>query len=216
MAYRRKTKRSYRRRTAKVSTQKVRRIVTNMAEKKYYDFANLDVTPVLSSYTFVSLLGAIQQGSTASTRIGNKIFVHSIEVNYCMTPLITMPAGGAICRIGMYHNKEAVGILPTSGQTFLENSVESTRYTPMINRITLPRDRKMTMVITGTNGAATVAVGPKMCGSFKIYPKKKIDFFANNGNVGDLYKDDYGVFYFCTDATSCNMAMTAKVIYSDA
>ena len=186
-----------------------------MAEKKFF-YTATGVSPLPVTWTFESFLDGIIQGSTASTRIGNKILIHGIQVKVIMAPLTTMPAIGSICRLVIYHNKETVSAVPVSANVFTSNTVTALRNITLLPRLAIKRDMTQAMMVTSQNGAgANLTVGPANVMSMSIYPKKIVDFQSNAGTVTDLFKNDFGIGYICSAAASCTITFEVNVIFSD-
>lgn len=193
----------------------------NMAEKKYFESTLTYNGATANTWDgmWQSALAGISQGTGATNRIGNKIYVHSIRFNVFMKP--AAPAAGGVpnpmCRCVIYHNKEAVGNLPASTPSvFAANLIESPRYVPLLNRYAILRDYTHSMFTGAVDGSGYYVVGPRMIFSWVVQPRKKIDYQSNAGTISDLYKDDYGVGCFMTNANTCTMDIRVQVIFSDA
>jgi len=197
-----------------MTTRRVRRIITTLAEKKYFDIS-VGSFNMTAAWVFDSLLDGIQIGQLATNRIGNKICVEKIEVHVLMSPLTTLNAEGCMCRLVLYHNKETVGALPVSANVFTTDTVSSTRNMVLKPRVTIKKDMTHTMVATGSNAGSTISVGPMGMMSFTIYPKKVIDFQSSTPSIVDLFKDDFGIGWIASAASSCKMQYTAQVVFTD-
>lgn len=217
-ARRRKAPKKAPRRATRVAAPLVRRVVMNMAEKKYFENTILSSTTVGTTWMFHSALAGITQGTAAYNRIGNKIFVHSIKFMVYITPNANEVASSNIrCRCAIYHNKEAVGALPTGSAVFTSDSIFGLRYQPLLSRYTIVKDTLHTMVAGAQGNAAnTYALGPQGQFVVTVYPKKRIDFSSNAGTISDLFKDDYGMCCVSSNTTQCNMSVWVQVIFSDA
>lgn len=200
---------------SKISIPRIRKIMYTTSETKFND-QTLTTGPSLTTWGFASPCFFIQQGTAANQRIGNKIYVKSIQFSCYMVPLVTMTGAGVLCRFVVYHNKETVGALPTGLRIFVSDDVRSLRNTSNVPRFSILRDMTHSMVITSTNAATVNGVGPTKLVQFTIYPKKVIDFTGTTGTIADLLKHDYGIGFCCSQAAACNVDVICKVQYSDA
>lgn len=191
-----------------------------MAEKKYKDFLLAANDINVGTWVFKSALveSNILQGVTASTRTGNKIYVHSIEWFICCTPIVTMPTSGTQLRLFTYHNKDTNGVLATGVQVFNTDSIITLRNTDFKQKYVLSNEHMMSFVPTATNAATVSAVGPVQCVRIMQYVKKNIQFTATTANIADLLTDDYGLCYCAGNwsPVAINIAYKAKILFSDA
>jgi len=195
---------------------RVRKVVQSLAEKKFFDITTQSITFLNTWTTIDNFICQITQGTTASNRIGNKIFVHSIEVSLVVTPQVAMSVAGCFCRIAFVHNKETNYVATDPLSIFNLNVVTSLRNTPNNAKYTMLRDFQHVMVPTGTDSTGVVkTVGPALFTTFKIFPKKRIDFVANTGLVADLMKDNWSLLYCADSSTGCTGTYRVKVIFSD-
>lgn len=189
----------------------IKRVVMSMEEKKYFD---LDAFyQVGNSWNFTPLLAGIIQGTAATNRLGDKIFVHAIHITIRIDPGAPgVGTQGTVCRYGVAHNKQAnnTGMTGLNG-VFDANNVVANRFVPLMHRYSVLHDAVHTMVqTTGT------AVGPPLVRQISIYPKKRIEFTSNAGTVSDLASDDYNFFSISDDpAGCCAMTVRSKVVFSD-
>lgn len=213
--YRRKTKKA---RLARVTKPVVKRIMNNMLEKKskltsLQVGANPDGT-----WDFFSGLTGITQGTTASTRIGNRITVTSIRFTVMITLNAVSSPAGALCRCILYHNKEAVGAVPAVYGIFDQDNILANRNVAQLPRYSILRDYTHQLTPTAYDAAnSNFAYGPPIKFVWTIYPRKVINFDGNSGTITDLFKDDYG--FACAMAGPggvCAMTVDAKVMFTDA
>jgi len=195
---------------------RVKRVIQNLAEKKFY---SLDVASAAMpvTWTFRSFLGSIQQGTTASTRIGNKIRVHRITWSFLLTPsAVAGVADGCTGRIVVIHNKETNATVPTgSGDVFEGNQVYAQRFVPLMSRVSILKDVQHSMVTTGVNAGTPASAGPQACFAITIYPNKVIEYQNNTASVVALFKDDYQLGMTCTDASTCFCEYSIQVVFTD-
>lgn len=222
------------RRQAKVSAPRVRKIVLSMNEKKYKE-GSFSMA-VGTSWMFMSLLAGatgdpaavtwtttpfrIGQGNDANTRIGNKIFLHAVRLSFVITPSGNNHGNldGDTCRCILYHNKEAAGIqVPSSSSVFSTQTIDSPRYIPLKTRYTIVKDALHTFVPIATDqgGASTTfTLAPVGSYAFTIYPKKKIEYTSTTGALSEIFKDDYGLGCIARKGY-CTMTCQVQLIYSD-
>jgi len=193
---------------------RVRRIIQSVAENKFIDLV-LAPAAMPTTWTFASVIFPIVLGQNASQRIGNKIFVKSIQFSWRMSPLAPQPnAGGCIMRMIVYHNKECRGSLITVADLFASTDIGALRSTTKQPACSILKDITSTGVSTG--GGTTS--GPQTLTMFSVKVNKRIDFVGSTlttGAIADLLKDDYGFGMICDVAAACNMQGNIKVIYTD-
>lgn len=219
IAYTKKRKYSTRK-AVTVSIPKLRRIMQQVPELKFYE-ATLANTPT-STWAFSSFLTGIQQGTAlgtiplANNRIGNKIFVKYIELMVGFTPTVTAgQTSGGVCRCVVYHNNAAAGLSIAGADVFSPNTYAGLRYTPGTSRISLKRDRTHVFVPVATNAANVSAAAPIVLYKMRIRINKEIAYVSNNGTASDLIKDDYGFGCCANNGTTCTMSVNYKVVFTD-
>lgn len=186
-------------------------MMMNLNEKKFFDFTSGTIVGA-ATWKMSSEVGKIVQGTTASNRLGNKIYIHSIEwLVKCFCNIGSMPTGGTNSRFIIWHDKEAVGTDPAALQIFTVDNMQSLRATPYLAKISVLRDMLCSQVLTTTTTA-----GPEMLHTFKIFPKKVINYIGNTAAVADLLKDNYGLGYSCNLGGATSIIYTTKIVFSDA
>lgn len=191
----------------------------NMAEKKFWTADLMVDANVPDTWNFMSALGAIVQGTSASNRIGNKIFLHAIQYMITIGPGNPQNTVAHLrCRCILYHNKEAVGTYPTGAALFTPDSILGLRNQTLLNRYAVQRDVVHVMATGAYNATGNLNIlGPQTQFRWTVTPKKRIDYSSNTGvNVADLYKDDYGIACIASTANICKMSVRVTVIFSDA
>lgn len=226
-SFKRKSRRTFKPK-AKVSAARVRRIVYNMAEKKYF---NQSVgTPgvphtMAATWTFFSALtsnltsgsvAGLVPGTGAFNRLGNKILLKSITYTIFITPTATAGmADGCTCRVVLYHNTEASGTAPTGLTMFTTDTVYANRNVDYLSKMSLQRDMVHSMVALSNNAGTVNTVGPGKLFKVTVYPNKVIDFTNTTGSISDLLKHDYGIGFCATESTGCNMICNMQTIFTD-
>lgn len=225
-----------RRRTlrAKISVPRFRKLTYNMQEKKYLDYKVTGLACNTSGMCQSLLYGTsilwgggstvapdpagLSQGTSASTRIGNKIYLHSITVtmNIFGTAAAAGAALGCAMRWGIYHNKECNGVQLTWAQIFNDAQAFANRSIPYKPKVTLLKDRVDSIVVTGTDSTGAVkTVGPNTLHKCAVYPKKVISYSSGTSTIADILKDDYGLYMICQASSTMNMNFAVQIIYSD-
>lgn len=204
----------------KISVPRLRKVMTQIAEKKCFTSPVVTVGVPAVTWTFDSFLDGIQQGTALGQRIGNQITLKAIHVFIQMVPYApaAVAAGaavatGGICRMALYHNKEAVGALP-SGSMMTFNDYTGVVLYQQKPRLTLVKERQCHFVIT-SQGATQSTAGPAMQVRMSIYPKTKIDYVSNAGTASDLIKHDYGMGIVANNANVCTMQYYFMVEFTD-
>lgn len=223
MAYTKKaSKRRKTTRATKVSLPRVKRILQNALERKFVNNTELVTNPaggyasyVPATWTFISALAGLAQGSGASNRVGNRIFLRCIRFTIECSPLADTAKTGAYCRMVIYHNKEAVGALPTATAVFSINEVQSARNLTLTKRYRILKDVTHHMVVTGNNATTVIASGPVQLMTLVCYPKKQIDFQSNAATISDLFKDDFGIAFCANYASNCQLKIQTQIEFSD-
>lgn len=227
MAGRTYKKKTYKRRKTTTMVRQMKRFGISVPELKTYSTSGsypvaTTVWQYFSCLAMVATGGcpkvSINQGTDASSRIGNRIFVKKIEVMIMMTPGTSMPAGGTQCRAVMYHNKECNGTLIASTDLWDYDQLMTTRLQARLAKASVLKDHSKSMIVTGTDSTGVIkAVGPTCMAHFIVYPKKTINYVGNTtaGAITDLLKDDYGFGYCALNATSVSIAVALKVSFTD-
>jgi len=190
-----------------MTVPRVRRVIMSMSEKKVANYAiNTRAVPgglgatwaAVSFFNGPAAITGIQQGTTASTRIGNKIRISKISWSFAFLPMAAVDAsGGNTCRFIIYHNKQTNGTLVATADIFQSNQVTSQRNINGLQKVTVLRDQTMAMVPT----SATTS-GPTYPLTGAIYPNKIIQYTGNTATIADMLVHDYG-FAVISDAASC-------------
>lgn len=186
--------------------------MNNMAEKKFFDYTG--VTPFTSTVAWITAsdLFRIVNGNAATQRIGNRIFLHSVEwIVHCTCITAQIPNNGEMSRMIVWHNKEAAGTLPAGTDLFVQNLIGSARNSSTLPRYQVLRDMMCPMVST----TATTS-GPVYMSRMKIFPRKMIDYQLNGTSQADILKHDYGVGFASKTAGTCTFYYTVKFTFSDA
>jgi len=193
------------------------RIIRNpVAELKYL---NNTIAADFSSaaWAFGTLL-ACQQGTSATQRLGNKIFLKFIEIRgsmVCKTGIASSQLG-ILCRFIVYHNKQANGALPTGANgVFDADNINSNRYLPLLSRYAVLKDMSHSFPVYNNSGD-TITASQLMQFHVVIPCYKVIHYQSNAGTVSDLATDDFGVGLITNLNASCSYSLTCKATFSDA
>jgi len=200
-----------------ISKARIKKVVMNMAEKKYFNQTLFSGSLSAITWTFGSFLAGLQQGTAATNRIGNVIRVHAIYAQVVIdTTVASVNTGGSVCKWIVYHNKEAVGAVPTGAQIYDADNFSALRNVILMPRFKVMREGSHSMVVTSaTTVPGNYSTGPAHMFMVAIYPKKKIDYQSNAGTISDLFKDDYGFGFVAGHANCCSFTVKTKVVFSD-
>lgn len=222
MAYGRKRavsrKRSaFRKRAAKVSVPRLRRIIGYQPEVKFLD-TTISYSPISTSFQITGMLGPIVQGATANTRVGNRIFLRWMEVTVMCEPIAgaTFPISGMLCRFGVVHAKEVNNTNMNVSQIWYDAALyPSARNSTHLPKYRIVRDMTHSMVPTAVNAGTTTGAGPFHMTRWRI-PVNKTIVYSTSGSAGslDLVKDDFG-FFSAGSATGCNCVARVKLCFND-
>lgn len=224
MALSRSSKRQRRDTVAKRRIASVtKRVLRQQLEKKYFN-TDLYSGTAPDSWTFRSAIAGLQQGSTATTRIGDKIRIHKIEFMVSIEPLpVANTESGSRCRVILYHNKQANGAVPTAANgVFDSDEILSLRYHPKLPQYTVLKDYVHNMSImsaafdSGTSTTLPLTAGPPIQFKWVIYPKTPIAFTSSAGTISDILRDDYGLGFVGDESDCCNIEVITKVTFTDA
>lgn len=231
MAYKRR-RTTYRRRTtfkrtarppARRFARSVRRVVNTIAEEKYYAINGLLNANSAVTWQFASALQGLVQGTTQTTRLGNRIYVKRLELSVTLGANVGMGLNGSICRFVVYHNRNTggtgsalSGLLITYDQLFDTNTFDALRAINQKGRATILKDGVYPMMATSSNAGTTVVTtsGPVNF-RVRIPINKTIVYNGNAGTIADLITDDYGVGFCSDDAACCQIYIRSKVIFTD-
>lgn len=208
-------KRATRKRIAAVT----RRVVNRMAEVKTWAIHSTSNWTSAATWQFGSAITGMgtdlfQQGTAANQRIGDTITLRKITFMITLRPLTNIPVNGSICRVVLYHNKQANYAKPSPTAVFDSDTFNTDRNQAQIKRFSILKDYSHAMVVTGNNAGSTYSVGPPVYFMWTIYPKKKIQYTANNGTINDVLLDDYGYGY-CADGACCYVDIATKMYFTD-
>lgn len=192
-----------------------------MNEKKFYD-STLSAQTMNTAWQNIDFLHGITQPAigtgttTANTRVGNKIIVHSIEFIITCYATAAISGAGATCRFALVHNKETNGAVITAADVWQGNGYDSLRATATQPKYSVLRDEYHSMLGTANNAGTMVAFGPTKLMRWKVYPRKQIDFISSTGAIADVLKDNYTLMHVANNATGCQFNLHLKVVFSDA
>jgi hypothetical protein len=169
--------------------------------------------PILCDWNATPTLGdGIVQGTSANTRIGNRVKLQGIDIIVRITSIpANVGTAGSFCRMAVIHDKRSNGSgLPTGSNVFttdnylgVPNPVQEERYTVSQDSV------HQMMLTTSTTG------GPE--GLFKIHiPHKSIiEYNGTNGRLGDIVGSNYFLGFVSDDADCCLIQAQATVHYTD-
>lgn len=193
-------RRKYRARITRPWFNKVRKVVTNLAEAKFKDerMSNPIFMGGGSQSLTLSLMNNILQGTTsdASTRVGNRIFVKGIWMSVKIIPNTAEQDGMRIpsfCRILVLKNKEGVAglanifeVLTANGQSSTSASWTSAyRNSLFYKKYQVLSDRVHQMSPGATSGTNTLS-GPGGVATWYIPINRQFNYRASSAVAGNF------------------------------
>lgn len=199
--------------------QYVKRVAFSIAERKYIDTA---ISVTVGTTPTVTVLNALAQGTSDSTRIGGKIAIHSIEAHLVVVSAAgtAQPATGDLCFTGLILDKDCKGAAPAVTAMYSGNFPPSAvRVAATMKRFKLLRSHTCPTMLMGTApGTGSPANPPQGITMLKAFgPPLKVPYGGNAGTVADINQN--GLFFICStylQASTCSMYGTIRVWYSDA
>jgi len=197
-----------------------------MAEHKYFDML-IDVnkasvaTKMKTTVEYLSILDGINQGITASTRVGNRIRVSRVEASFDVQPDTNNPML-SLMRLMFVHNADCGSAAPSFSDMFHPGSKDymSLQAPEFMSKYKLKRDYLhsiTTVAIRPDNNSATS--GPRTNVRFKFPFNKVITYRATGGAAGttptNMTKDDLYLAWVATEADCCQFQGTVRVYYTD-
>lgn len=218
----------------------VRKVAINVAERKYIDYPLLQFTIGNTANAFcISLLNGIPQGTTAadaSTRIGNKIYIRAIQLNFNIYGTVLMAAGGGSCRLVVVNNREGAKNMVAHSELFVGAQVPSARNTPYLAKYAVKLDKVHSLATYSGTPGTSATTGPQGLGSITIPINRNYSYVSatiaggttNYGTplvmavpnyllaVTNMLKDDLQLLIESDVSNCCNINLGIKVIWSDA
>lgn len=184
-------------------------------ETKYVDIASAG-TYSGTAWGYVTLC-ALAQGTGATNRMGNKIFLKRIIIHMRMDCQTTSASTtGPTCRTVLYCNKEAKGALPAAVPSiFATDGITAVRSTPHLPQYDVLRDDMHNFPVYQSSGTTSVQSSRSHTIRWDVPVYKVIDYQSNAGTISDLLKRDYGLALIASAATSCGYVLNAKLLFSD-
>lgn len=195
----------------------VKRVVNNLAEKKFFRITASPVSAV-ANWTFVHELYNIVNGTAATNRIGNRIKVQYIDWLITIVPSATVDAaGGSSCRVIFWHDRDCRGTSPVGDQVFTTNTYNDVRNPLYKSRYSIQAQRVHNMTVISNNAGATYATGPTAHIAYRQKINKTLEYLTSTPAITDLYKDNYGMAFSADSSTGCcALTWKATVYFTDA
>lgn len=219
MAYRR---RSFRRRRG-VSRKRIaavtRRVINSQLEKKFFNKTLYSGIPANTTWLMDSAIAGLQQGTTASTRLGNKVKLVRIEFSIAINPTSNpaMLSSGSKCRVILYHNRQTNGVQTDGATLFDANTILSLRNVPNMPKLSVLKDyvHNMSVLTVNPSTAAPMSSGPPIQFKWVIHPKQVISFITNATDITAMLTHDYGIGFCADDAGCCEVSVLTKLVFCD-
>jgi len=168
-----------------------------------------------TQWRFHNPLIGIVQGTTNTTRIGNKIRVQRIEYNVMTFPFAVSNIG-SLCKLMCVHDKLARGTAPTGDTIFITNDMNESRNPNFKNRYTTGPSAMHSMVVLTTNAGTPVSNGPMNMVKLVQKVNKVVEYGSDTATLADIYKDNYALGYIGTVNLCCQLQIDAVVFFTDA
>lgn len=202
-------------------TAPVRRIITNYAEKKFIDMPLVDNTITPAWEFWGSLFDAIPQGTSANTRIGNKIYVTKVNIRFTIRGQATMAVDGNLVRVVLFKDVAANGKAVTWHDLFHADALVSTRSSVFNSNVSLIKDITLGQHVTalaatsGTTSAAGAYYSAPRVVDWTVYPKMIVDYDSSTSGVASILKNNMGIGYVGLSATAAYISGYIKVEFTD-
>lgn len=199
----------------KLTVPRLKRMIYTTQELKHKEF-DIPGFAVGINWALDSVLETIQQGTASNERIGDRIYVKSIQVSFYMQCIpATFDKAGAICKVLLYHNKQAAGNLIQATTMFTGDDFWAHRNLTRMPAVSIPSLRSSSMFVTSIDAAGN-AFSPPSVITLRIAPRKVIEYTGTTGTVADLLRDDYGYGVVCNTPTSMAVTIRGTITYYDA
>lgn len=166
-----------------------------------WKFLDLHASFSVSTTPALILVNGMQQGTSASTRVGSKIAIRSLEYrSYLQSPSGT--GDEQLCRIMFILDRQPNGAAPTAITDILvESTVTSPRNLANRKRFKIMWDKTYTI---GDPAGENVNTGCPTSRFLKFYMKfrRPIVVDYNSGNAGTIADISTNSVYMCTVGTS--------------
>lgn len=196
-------------RVARVAT--VKRMISRAEETKYAQTFGASTQVLTGTPTMGFLAPIIQQGTTAITRIGNRITITRLNVRFMIAG---NNAAASVLRIVLAVDKQPNGALPsTAGILFADSTAANWWYSGYNPTFVGPRfkilmDRSRSLEVIG--GAADY--GEKKVMTYTMRKPLHVTFNSNAGTIADIVKNGILLFAF-TDVAASGPFVTFEATY---
>lgn len=182
-------------------------------EKKYFETAIVSTTD-MSAGIIVPSLNLVPQGTTDKTRIGNKINVVNLNMNFHFSQddQTTLFFGNGPLRMIVYHDKQANGAAAVVTDILTTASILSFRNMDQVERFTILSDKLLNSPEVTANVAHT-----SNSVMYKRWAKKMnipIHFSSTTGAITELKSSNIGVLLIAAVSTT-NWTANCRIKYLD-
>jgi len=202
-------------------SRRIKQVVNGFAETKYAagEFT-YNTTFVGTVWNVESILGklTIDQGPASDQRIGNKIFIKKMVINFYIVPSGTMVAAmtdGMTCRVAIVRDKMPNGAAPAAQNIWITDTLLSPVNGAMTSRFNILKDFSHSMVVTSTNGTSPVSAGPPFLGSIVMYPRQTVGYNSGSGTVTDIMTNNYNIMAIADNVNCCVLKYHVQVEFTD-
>jgi len=213
---RRKSNR-YSTRTVKMTVPRVRRIIQNFAEKKFVDGTLTDTTIAGSWQFFQTFIASISQGTSANTRLGNKIMIERMTFNILITSN-EVPANqnGWLARVVLFEDSACNGRVLTFDDLFATDTMNSVRASPYTPAVKILRDKVAGGEVSALDSTDLAWMSRPNFIRMVVRPRKVVDYVGATGGISDLIKYNWGLAYSSSsNSNACYINVTYKIEFTD-
>jgi len=226
---------SKRKATTKKFAPRVKKVMQSLLEEKFIINQNCTtVQPILGNNWFMCNVlcsqtasqtdgagSGIVQGNGVNQRIGNRIRLKKIDINFEIKPTVAnVEANGSSCRLLLVHDRNPTLGYPAGTDIMSEFTHRAQQNLINKKRFVILKDIIHQMTWIGTKAADTIAsAGPQLMGKFTIYPKYELNYQSNSGLTAFITNhcwylmaiNDTGTITSC-----CDFIAVTQVSYTDA
>lgn len=217
-----------RRKNSGTSDRTVRQQVTDEVRKfseLKFVYGVFTVTETLNDGKFVpfSFCTAVPNGSNINSRLGNRIYVHSIHVilEFVPNPLHVTNTN-PYCEWAVYHNRSSNGTQTNGWMLFLENQVAQLPNPFLESYLRVLKSGSYSMELAPTNnttapGAFNTSGYSNGAGTVKVdIPiNESVVYNGTSNTIADLFLNDYGIMVATSQANSCSVKIRYAMRFTD-
>lgn len=157
----------------------------------------------------------IVQGTTASTRLGNKIKILAIDYVVNIKPNI-VNSQGSICVFMFGYDRRCNGLDPAATGIWQVDNFNEVRNPAQTSKYGVQMVKRHNMVVLSNNAGAPFSTGPNTQFTYRQKVNKTVEYTGNTGTIASLFKDNYFFGYCASDVNCCAIAVNGMIHFTDA